>query len=191
MVLSYSVWNLVPWRGIEPMSPGLEVQSLSHWTTWEVPGLFFFFFFPFIAQDWSLFHSFWFGTCCSIIFDICNVAWVVGKSTKGFSGLKFHPNCEMLVVFSATKCTAGYIASPWNHFLSENWGSRFLTFLCHMRSACAFGLETVIFLLNSFPLASQNFKIFPFLKYQYLPTLEQIVSAIVNKYLILLWSMAC
>lgn len=92
----------------------------------------------------------------------------MAKSTKGFLGLKFLPNYEMFVVFSATKCTQGYIASAGNHFLSENWGSWFLTFLCHMRSASAIGLKTILFLFNSFLLASQNFKIFPFLKYQYL-----------------------
>ena len=30
---------LVPWSGIEPGSPALEVLSLSHWTTREVPRL--------------------------------------------------------------------------------------------------------------------------------------------------------
>ena len=29
---------LVPWPGIEPVPPALEVQSLNHWTTREVPG---------------------------------------------------------------------------------------------------------------------------------------------------------
>ena len=27
---------LVPWPGIKPKSPALEVQSLNQWTTWEV-----------------------------------------------------------------------------------------------------------------------------------------------------------
>ena len=35
--LSYSMWDLVPWPGIEPGSPALGAQSLSHWTTREVP----------------------------------------------------------------------------------------------------------------------------------------------------------
>ena len=29
--------DLVPWPGIEPEAPGLGAQSLSHWTTREVP----------------------------------------------------------------------------------------------------------------------------------------------------------
>ena len=33
--LSYSMSALVPWPGIEPGSPALGVQSLSHWTTRE------------------------------------------------------------------------------------------------------------------------------------------------------------
>ena len=35
--LSRSMWDLVPWPGIEPGSPALGVWSLSHWTTREVP----------------------------------------------------------------------------------------------------------------------------------------------------------
>ena len=31
------MWNLVPQAGIEPRPPALEAQSLSHWTTREVP----------------------------------------------------------------------------------------------------------------------------------------------------------
>ena len=35
--LSCGMQDLVPWLGIKPGTPGLEVQSLSHWTTREVP----------------------------------------------------------------------------------------------------------------------------------------------------------
>ena len=35
--LSCSTWDIVPWPGIEPGPPALGVQSLSHWTTREVP----------------------------------------------------------------------------------------------------------------------------------------------------------
>ena len=31
--LTCSMWDLVPWSGIEPQSPALGVHSLSHWTT--------------------------------------------------------------------------------------------------------------------------------------------------------------
>ena len=37
--LSCGMWDLVPWWGIEPRPPALEAQSLSHWTTREVPKL--------------------------------------------------------------------------------------------------------------------------------------------------------
>ena len=43
--LSCSVWDLVPWPGIEPGPPALGAWSLSHWTTSEVP--IYYFFFPF------------------------------------------------------------------------------------------------------------------------------------------------
>ena len=35
--LSYRTWDLVPWPGFKPRPPALEAQSLSHWTTGEVP----------------------------------------------------------------------------------------------------------------------------------------------------------
>ena len=34
---SCSMWDLVPWPGIESRSPVLGAQRLSHWTTREVP----------------------------------------------------------------------------------------------------------------------------------------------------------
>ena len=37
--LSCSMWDLVPWSGIKPRPPALGVQSLSPWTTREVPFL--------------------------------------------------------------------------------------------------------------------------------------------------------
>ena len=40
--LSYSMWDLVPWPGIEPGPPALGAWSLSHWTTREVPPKFTF-----------------------------------------------------------------------------------------------------------------------------------------------------
>ena len=33
------MWNLAPWPGIQPCSPALRVQGLSHWTIREVPEL--------------------------------------------------------------------------------------------------------------------------------------------------------
>ena len=40
--LSFGMWDLVPWPGIEPMAPAPGAQSLSHWTTREVPGFYSF-----------------------------------------------------------------------------------------------------------------------------------------------------
>ena len=36
-ILSWGMWNLVPWPRIEPWSPARAEWSLSHWTTKEVP----------------------------------------------------------------------------------------------------------------------------------------------------------
>ena len=38
--LSCSMWGLVPQPGIEPRPPALGAQSLNHWTTKEVTGLY-------------------------------------------------------------------------------------------------------------------------------------------------------
>ena len=37
--LRWSMWDLVPWPGTEPKASELGAQSLSHWTTREVPPL--------------------------------------------------------------------------------------------------------------------------------------------------------
>ena len=37
LCLSQSMWDLVPWPGIEPGPPALEAWGLGHWTTREVP----------------------------------------------------------------------------------------------------------------------------------------------------------
>ena len=39
-IISCSMWDLVPWPGIEPRPPALGTWSLSHWTTREVPVVF-------------------------------------------------------------------------------------------------------------------------------------------------------
>ena len=39
-IFSCSIWDLVPWTGIEPGPPPLGAQSLSHLTTREVPSSF-------------------------------------------------------------------------------------------------------------------------------------------------------
>ena len=39
--LRCNMWALVPWLGIEPRPPALGAQSLSHWTTREIPSLWF------------------------------------------------------------------------------------------------------------------------------------------------------
>ena len=37
---SCGMWDLVPWPGIELRPPALGAQSLSHWTTRDVPSIF-------------------------------------------------------------------------------------------------------------------------------------------------------
>ena len=47
--LNLGLWDLVPWPGIEPGPPALEVQNLSHWTTKEVPRV----------SEWKLLSHVW------------------------------------------------------------------------------------------------------------------------------------
>ena len=42
--LSHSMWDLVPWPGIEPGSHAFTAQNSSHWTTREVPKVCVYFF---------------------------------------------------------------------------------------------------------------------------------------------------
>ena len=39
--LGCSIWDLVPWPGIEPGPSALEAQNLNHWTTRKVPYVYF------------------------------------------------------------------------------------------------------------------------------------------------------
>ena len=34
---SFSIWNLIPWAGVEPRPSVLGMSSLCHWTTREAP----------------------------------------------------------------------------------------------------------------------------------------------------------
>ena len=56
--LSCSTWDLFPWPGIEPVPPTLGVQSLSHWTTREVPRMntliYYFITYSFMEPPWHL-----------------------------------------------------------------------------------------------------------------------------------------
>ena len=42
----HGMWDLISPPGVEPMSPALEVRSLNHWTTREVPIFLFELYFP-------------------------------------------------------------------------------------------------------------------------------------------------
>ena len=47
------MWDLAPWPGIEPGPHALRAQSLSHWTTGEVPWLPSFY--DMSANSWTTF----------------------------------------------------------------------------------------------------------------------------------------
>ena len=56
---SCGMWNLLPWPGIEPRHPALERQSLSHWTTMEVPNCAFDLHFSDYYMSQKFFQIFW------------------------------------------------------------------------------------------------------------------------------------
>ena len=58
VIFSCSMWDLVPWPGIEPWPPALGVQSLSHWTTGEVPYI-------------NSFFSFFLHMCVCVCVCVC------------------------------------------------------------------------------------------------------------------------
>ena len=65
-ILRCSMWDLVPWPGIEPGLPALGVQSLSHWTTREVP----------MAESWSEREASSLGLCPELVHrHFCTDLW--------------------------------------------------------------------------------------------------------------------
>ena len=80
--LGCSIWDLVPWPGIEPGPSALEAQSLSHWTTREVS--------QGILKGADSFFSFY-GGCM-------NRAWwvTVQRVTKSQTQLRI---CEFICLF--------------------------------------------------------------------------------------------
>ena len=107
---SCSMWDLVPWSGIEPRPPALGTQNLSHWTNREV--LVFQFLelkcFPWARS--SVLHS---GSVVSMFSpSLISVLWCITYSfatdTENLSVLKFigtmyrsdapHPLCGWSVV---------------------------------------------------------------------------------------------
>ena len=67
-ILSYSRWNLVPWPKLNLGCPALGMQSLSHWTTRDVPlPPFLKLVFPkyvslcILLYTWASTHSTWYG----------------------------------------------------------------------------------------------------------------------------------
>ena len=55
--LSRSMWDLVPWPGMEPRAPALGPQSLSHWNSRKVLSSFFFFFYQVVYEVTSILLS--------------------------------------------------------------------------------------------------------------------------------------
>ena len=83
--LSYSIWDLVPWLGVKPGPPALEVQSFSHWTTREVPR-------AWISWEWFIIQI---NTVWKINFPPINIAYFLltnPKSARIYTFLSFHFN---------------------------------------------------------------------------------------------------
>ena len=57
------MWDLVPGPGIEPVPPALGAQSLTHWTTREVPPRLFMSLSPILHLFEAHFRGQWFPNC--------------------------------------------------------------------------------------------------------------------------------
>ena len=71
----FSFWShhmacgiLVPWPGIEPTPPAVEVQSLHHWTAREVPSLFLH---SSPVMDWSFNFTSWLTQKWDLLYYCC------------------------------------------------------------------------------------------------------------------------
>ena len=113
------MWNLVPWPGIQLWPPALEEQSLSHWTTMEVP------------QKWTLIIKF---LCRSLQFHV--KTWSCMLET----GLLLYTSGKYLLIIKTTSqvlppnmqnCNVkwGNHASP-NCASRKLWNTRYCLRLC-------------------------------------------------------------
>ena len=129
--LRSSAWDLVPWPGTEPRAPALGAQSLSHWTSKEVPWrLSFKPFFPLSSSPSSTGCLCVLRVCsCSAILTLCDPmdCFPPGPSVYGTSpGKDTGVGCHSLlqVVFPPrdqtwVSCVAGgFFTEPGSSLLS-------------------------------------------------------------------------
>ena len=89
--LSCSMWDLVPWPGIEPGPRALGVWNLSHWTTREVPVMYILTFIPLLY----IVCAFPVINCTFLSFSRFRVLWL--QDTKWCS---FFSGCIPLQVIT-------------------------------------------------------------------------------------------
>ena len=63
LLVAACMWDLVPGPGIEPVPPALGAQSLTHWTTREVPPRLFMSLSPILHLFEAHFRGQWFPNC--------------------------------------------------------------------------------------------------------------------------------
>ena len=86
-LFSWGLWDLVPWRGMETRPPAFEVQSLSHWTTREVPVIWIISFKPVVLKilvSGSLytFKNYWGPKRASLMLDLSKFTVLEIKAEK-------------------------------------------------------------------------------------------------------------
>ena len=81
LLVAACMWDLVPWPGVKPGPPALGAQSLTHWTTREVPKMHPLFFFKF------LFIYLWLCWVLVSVRGISPVAASGGHSSSRCAGL--------------------------------------------------------------------------------------------------------
>ena len=84
-LFSCSMWDLFPWLGLEPGPPASWVQSLSQWTTREVPWIHFWCFFMQVEANSSIYFYFflfqiqwrrkWQPTPVFFFFSLIFISW--------------------------------------------------------------------------------------------------------------------
>ena len=121
-----SMWNLVPHPGIEPRPPALGAQSLSHWTTKEVPIALSLA----LSLSYQITHSIWYKKHHFLLIFIspCVTTISVRSASNHSNGLFFESflllllSCFSCVRLCATPQTAIHQAPPSLGFSrQEHW----------------------------------------------------------------------
>ena len=97
--LSCSMWDLVPWPGIEPGTPALGAQSLNHWASREVP-------------DWCSFKWKWWTVLKIPVKFLCLLLSVIRMTCLRKSSLSLRGESPVELMYLGLMTLKAFGSSP-------------------------------------------------------------------------------